>query len=259
MRTGTCLPGGIHSGLRPITRARRAGRQPARRPGDRLQAAGGFAGGGNLGGRNSGLNYAFPNYRSPRYNVIRATPTCTNGTLPRTPRPTCCRAPRRCAVSAASPTPSPTSAFMDELAVAANANPLAFRQKYLSDPRALAVLKAMAQQAGWGSTAEDAAARAAFGRGIAYLQYENFFAYVAAYAEVLVNPTDRQRAGHARGRGARLRPDHQSGRTEESDRGQRDPGLEPGAEGRGAVRRQRGHQQQRGPVLRRGQHLECHL
>lgn len=72
--------------------------------------------------------------------------------------------------------------FMDELANAAKIDPLEFRLRHLTDPRAHAVLKAAAERAGWGdSLSKDE------GRGIAYAQYENDEAYVAMVAHVHVN------------------------------------------------------------------------
>ena len=54
--------------------------------------------------------------------------------------------------------------FMDELAAAAGADPLEFRLRHLKDPRARAVLEAVAASAGWRSgrraTARAAAASA---------------------------------------------------------------------------------------------------
>jgi hypothetical protein len=39
---------------------------------------------------------------------------------------------------------------MDELAVAAAADPIEFRVRHLADPRAIAVLQAVARIGGWG-------------------------------------------------------------------------------------------------------------
>lgn len=72
--------------------------------------------------------------------------------------------------------------FMDELAVAAGADPLAFRLRYLDDPRARAVLETAARRAGWGEPLP-----AGEGRGLAFARYENTEAYVASVAEVAVD------------------------------------------------------------------------
>ena len=93
--------------------------------------------------------------------------------------------------------------FMDELALKANADPIAFRKKYVCaltggsgsatsvpvnsvDPRAVAALDAMAQQAGWGSALAAARAGAVAGKGVAFARYETVETYVAVYAEVEV-------------------------------------------------------------------------
>ena len=79
--------------------------------------------------------------------------------------------------------------FMDELAAAAGADPLAFRLRYLDDPRARAVLEAAARRAGWGEPLP-----AGEGRGLAFARYENTEAYVATVAEVAVDATSGVRA-----------------------------------------------------------------
>ena len=72
--------------------------------------------------------------------------------------------------------------FMDELAAAAGADPLAFRLSYLDDPRARAVLETAARRAGWGEPLPSGE-----GRGLAFARYENTEAYVATIAEVVVD------------------------------------------------------------------------
>lgn len=72
--------------------------------------------------------------------------------------------------------------FMDELAHAAGADPLEYRLRYLSDPRAIDVLNAAAQQAAWGVPLPPGE-----GKGIAFARYENEEAYVAAVAHVRVD------------------------------------------------------------------------
>lgn len=71
--------------------------------------------------------------------------------------------------------------MMDELAEIAGVDPVEFRRRHLTDPRALAVIDAVAEASGWGSALPPGR-----GRGIAYARYENTGAYLAAVAEVSV-------------------------------------------------------------------------
>lgn len=73
--------------------------------------------------------------------------------------------------------------FMDELALAANADPVAFRLAHLSDPRAVAVVRAAASRAKWQPGIKDDGQR---GRGFAYSRYESIQAYVAVVIDVHV-------------------------------------------------------------------------
>ena len=81
--------------------------------------------------------------------------------------------------------------FIDELAAAANADPLEFRLKYLdpADTRGIEVLNRAAALAKWDkrpSPKHDAGGDVVTGRGIAYSKYELVRTYIAAVAEVEV-------------------------------------------------------------------------
>jgi len=81
--------------------------------------------------------------------------------------------------------------FMDELAALAQVDPLEFRLRFLDDPRAIEVIQAAAQRAGWQAhitprlrlTHEELAA---FGQGMAFTRYENDQALVATFVDLTV-------------------------------------------------------------------------
>ncbi|MDB5990032.1 MAG: xanthine dehydrogenase family protein molybdopterin-binding subunit [Herbaspirillum sp.] len=79
---------------------------------------------------------------------------------------------------------------MDELALLAGADPIAFRLAHLDDPRAAAVLEAAARASDWHAPKQvvkrDGAVR---GRGIGFARYKNSGAYCAIVIEIEV--TDR--------------------------------------------------------------------
>ena len=76
--------------------------------------------------------------------------------------------------------------FMDELALAAECDPLDFRLRHLEDERARAVLCAAADRAGWMSGVKRGASGAGRGMGIGFAQYKNEKCYAAVVAQVCV-------------------------------------------------------------------------
>jgi CO/xanthine dehydrogenase Mo-binding subunit len=70
---------------------------------------------------------------------------------------------------------------MDEMALAAGVDPIAFRIRHLKDPRAVAVLEKVAQMAKWQPNEKGANNR---GRGVGFARYKNAAGYMAVIAEV---------------------------------------------------------------------------
>jgi nicotinate dehydrogenase subunit B len=74
--------------------------------------------------------------------------------------------------------------FMDELAQAAGADPVAFRLAHLKDQRAIDVINLAAEKFGWNA---NAALPEGHGRGFAFARYKNLAAYLAIAVEVSVS------------------------------------------------------------------------
>jgi nicotinate dehydrogenase subunit B len=82
--------------------------------------------------------------------------------------------------------------FIDELAAAANADPLEFRVKLLDDKRGLELLNRLAALAKWEkrpAPQKSASGNVVKGRGVSYVKYELVRTYIGAVAEVEVDRT----------------------------------------------------------------------
>jgi nicotinate dehydrogenase subunit B len=77
-----------------------------------------------------------------------------------------------------------TESFMDELALLANADPVAFRLAHLKDARARSVIEAVAKKAGWKPGERGDGSK---GRGIGFAKYKTLATYVAVIADVEID------------------------------------------------------------------------
>jgi CO/xanthine dehydrogenase Mo-binding subunit len=125
--------------------------------------------------QNSAIQYKFPNVKTV-CKRLETTPL----------RPSWIRTPGRMQNTYVN------ECFMDELAAAANRDPLEFRRKYLDDKRGLELLDRLAALAAWEkrrSPQKSGSGNVARGRGISYVKYELVRTYVGAVAEVEVDRT----------------------------------------------------------------------
>jgi nicotinate dehydrogenase subunit B len=134
------------------------------------------------GDRDAKVNYQIPNYRVTMHNLI-------DGVL------------HSSAMRGLGGTQNTfaNESFMDELATAAKADPLAFRRAHLAnDARALDLLAALEKLGKWqarlSASGVNAAEHTAHGRGLSFVRYENTEAYVACIADVVVD----RKTGHVR-------------------------------------------------------------
>jgi nicotinate dehydrogenase subunit B len=120
----------------------------------------------------SALPYAFPNMLTVAHRLAD-TPL----------RPSWIRSPGRMQNTFAN------EAFLDELAVAAKADPFEFRTRYLHDPRGDEVLKRLQALAKWKGRGSPGRADSgtATGSGVAYVKYELVRTYVGIVATVDVD------------------------------------------------------------------------
>ena len=135
--------------------------------------------------------------------------------------------------------------FMDELAVAAGADPVAFRLAHMKDPRARAVIEKVAEMADWKPGEKGDGTR---GRGIGFSKYKNLACYVRVHRRRRGRPRERQGArdrapGRATDAGLVINPDGLIA----ADRGRHHPVGELDAARGGEVR------QERHPVARLGE------
>ena len=102
--------------------------------------------------------------------------------------------------------------FIDDLARAANADPVEYRLRHMKNPRARAVIERAATEAGW---VPNALSDGSSGRGIGFAQYKNGYGYIAVVIEVAMEPEFRvTRAVAAVDVGMAINPDGVINQTE---------------------------------------------
>jgi nicotinate dehydrogenase subunit B len=121
--------------------------------------------------QNADPSYAVPNVRVV-VHWLKDTPL----------RPSNLRAPGKVANTFA------VESLVDELAVAAGADPLAFRLQGLDDPRGIAVLKRVGDIMKW-EPRSGVGGGTGRGRGVAYIHYKHSENYVATGMDVMVDRT----------------------------------------------------------------------
>ena len=137
---------------------------------------------GDTAGRNAPVTYTFPNNHLVG-NLVRTFETtgATSGAPAAPLRYRLLRSTALRSLGGLSNTFANES-FVDELAAAAGIDPLELRRRSLDDPRAVAVVDALADT--WAARPRGGDGT---GAGIAFQRYETEFTYVAVYAEVAVN------------------------------------------------------------------------
>ena len=130
--------------------------------------------------------------------------------------------------------------FTDEIAADSGVDPVEFRLKRLTDPRAIDVITRAASAFGWQARpSPNRQARQGsvlVGRGLAYMRYKQNENYVALAMEVAVDPLDRPYPRETRHLRPRLRPHRQSRRAAQPGRGMHRADAQPDAPRGGDLR-----------------------
>lgn len=82
--------------------------------------------------------------------------------------------------------------LMDELAAASRQDPIAFRLRHLDDKRSRNVIEEVARMSRWQARPAAAGVKIGRGRGVAFVHYNNYGAYVAAVVDVRVDAESAQ-------------------------------------------------------------------